>query len=330
MLLLALAGMFLLAFLPTYAFLPALIRALRKHKHLLRADMNKPNKPLVPSFGGIALVTGFLFALLSAILVDRIMGLNGLNLGLLLPALLSTALCALLGLVDDLLEIPRRFMKPLLVLYASIPMMALTELTALIYLPFFGNLDLGMAYYLFFVPCAIIFCSNAVNILSTYNGLETGLGLIAALALGAVAWLRGSMLGLAFALPLIAVLLAFYPFNRFPAKIFLGNMGTLFIGAALAITAIIGKMEAALVIVMVPYFLHFLLYSRNGYAWKPNMWGVPLKNGRLRARYSKAYGLMQWVLARGPQTEKQVVNQVFAFETVFALAAVALEWAGKG
>src|SRR3989344_1362634 len=190
MLLLALAGMFLLAFLPTYAFLPALIRALRKHKHLLRADMNKPNKPLVPSFGGIALVTGFLFALIFAILVDRFMGLNGLNLGLLLPALLSTALCALLGLVDDLLGIPRR--------------------------------------------------------------------------------------------------------------------------------------------VMVPYFLHFLLYSRNGYAWKPNMWGVPLKNGRLRARYSKAYGLMQWVLARGPQTEKQVVNQVFAFETVFALAAVALEWAGKG
>ena len=326
----ALVGLaFVLAFVPTFALMPSLIKGLRKHRHLLRPDMNKQNHPLVPSFGGIGVVTGFLFALTSVILVDRLLGWNQINLGLLLPALLSTALCALLGLVDDLLEIPRRFMKPLLVLYASIPVMALTQLNPVVGLPLLGNLDLGVAYYLFFIPCAIVFCSNAVNILSTYNGLETGLGLIALSALALVAFLQGSVLGLLFAVPLIAVLLAFYHFNRFPSKIFLGNMGTLFIGAAIAITGIIGKMEAALVVVMVPYFAHFLLYSRNLYRWKPNMWGIPLKNGFLKPRYSKPYGLMHWLLNKKRLTERQVVYFVFAVEAVFAAAAVALEWLGK-
>ena len=309
--------------------MPVLVRVLRKHKHFLRHDMNKLNRPLVPSFGGIGPVTGFLFALTSLILLERLLGWNSLDLNLLLPAMLSTALCALLGLVDDLLEIPRRFMKPLLVLYASIPMMAFTGLDPVIRLPFFGGLDLGIFYYLLFIPCAIIFCSNAVNILSTYNGLETGLAVLVASGLAAAAFLNGSTLGLVFALPLLAVLLAFYPFNRFPAKIFPGNMGTLFIGAALAITAIIGKMEAALLVVMLPYFAHFLLYSRNLYAWKPNMWGIPLKNGHLKARYSKAYGLMHWMLLREPLTERQVVARLFAVEGLFVLAAIVLEFWGK-
>ncbi len=320
---------FLLAFLPTYAFMPRLVKALKKHKHLLRPDMNKVTRPLVPSFGGIGPVTGFLFALTSLILVQRLLGLDETNLGILLPAMLSTALCALLGLVDDLLEIPRRYMKPFLVLYASIPMMALTQLGSVVELPFLGSHDFGLLYYLLFIPCAIIFCSNAVNILSTYNGLETGQAILVAATLAVVAWMKGASLGVLFAVPLCAVLLAFYPFNKFPAKVFLGNMGTLFIGAALAITAIIGKMEFALVIVMVPYFLHFLLYSRNFYSWKPNMWGIPLKGGRLKARYSKAYGLMHWMLLRTPLTERQVVTRVFAFQALFGLLAVFLEWFGR-
>lgn len=323
---LLLAFAFALAFIPTAYYMPHFIGLLRTRKELLRPDQNKLGKPLVPALGGIALVTGFMFSLATLVLISVILEYGPINSGALLPAMLSLTLIALLGLVDDIIVIPKRFTKPILTLYASIPMMALAGLNTFIYVPLFGGVDLGILYGIAFVPLAIVFCANAVNILSTYNGIEAGMGLVVALGIFLAAWAKGEFTGMLVAVPLIAVLAVFLWHNRFPSKIFPGNVGTLFIGGALAVAAILGNVERALVIMMIPYFVHFLLYSRNLFKWKPEMWGVPQKNGTLKCSYDKPYGLMHWlIMKRKGMTEKKVVLYLIAMEIAFAAAAVAME-----
>jgi len=319
---------FFLALIPTAYYTPKLIRVIKRNRSLLRPDMNKIGTPSIPSLGGIAIVTGFMFSLTTAVLLSLIFKLDSVNAQLLLPGVLSIALIALMGLVDDVVMIPKRFIKPILTLYATIPMMALTGLATQMFLPFFGGIDLGIFYYLAFIPLAIIFCSNAVNILSTYNGLETGMALIASLGLLTVAIIKGQFLGTLILISLLAVLLVFYNYNRFPAKIFLGNVGTLFVGAAIAVGAILGNIERALIIVMIPYFIHFLFYSRNFYRFKPNMWAVPQKDGTLKCPYKKPMGLMHLLIKKGINTEKKVTLYLMGLELVFVLAAVLLELSG--
>ncbi|MFH1225426.1 MAG: hypothetical protein V1676_06515 [Candidatus Diapherotrites archaeon] len=323
-LLLALA--FALAFIPTAYYMPHFIGLLRTRKELLRPDMNKAGKPLVPALGGIALVTGFMFSLASVVLISVLFSANSVNLAVLLPAMLTLALIALLGLVDDIIVIPKRFTKPILTLYASIPMMALAGLNTVIYLPLFGGIDFGILYGLVFVPLAIVFCANAVNILSTYNGIEAGMGLVAAFGIFLAAYIKGEFTGMLIAVPFIAVLIVFLRYNMLPAKIFPGNVGALFIGGALAVAAILGNVERTLVIIMIPYFAHFLLYSRNLFRWKPEMWGVPQKNGTLKCGYNRPYGIMHWlIMNRQGMTEKKVVYSLIALEALFAAAAVMAE-----
>lgn len=324
-----LALAFVLAFAPTLFYMPRFVRLVHEKKELLRRDMNKQGTPPVPSMGGIALVTGFMFSIATVILVSVLFSQNSIDYAVLLPSLLTLALIALLGLVDDIIVIPKRFTKPILTLYAAIPMMAIAglgSLDTLLYVPFFGGVELGLLYYLLIIPLAIIFCSNAVNILSTYNGLEAGMGIIVALGILLASLLKGSYMGALVMVPLVAVLIVFLRYNKFPARLFLGNTGTLFIGGALAVGAILGNVERALVIMMIPYFIHFLLYSRNLFAWKPEMWSKPQADGTLKAPYEKPYGLMHWlVMNRKGMTEKKVVYYLIAAEILFVVIAVAME-----
>jgi len=320
-----LAAAFLFAVLPTLHFMPGFIWIVKRNKGLMRVDENKFSKPLVPSIGGVAMVTGFMGSLTTIIFISVLFGLDSINLQFLLPALLSITLISLLGLVDDMIVIPKRFTKPLITLYAAVPLMAVQGLNTVIHLPFIGGFDLGIFYNILFIPLALIFCSNAVNILSTYNGIETGLGAIVASGMAIVALLKNDFTSALMLFALIGVLLVFYKFNKFPARIFPGNVGTLFIGGTIAAAAIIGNSERAFAIMMVPFFLHFLFYSRNFYRFKPNMWAIPQKSGLLLCPYKKAYGLMHWLLLRGKLAEKGVVHRIFAFEAIFVVLAIALE-----
>ncbi len=317
---LILAAAFIFAVLPTLHFMPGFIWIVKRNKGVMKVDENKFSKPLVPSIGGVALVTGFMGSLTTIIFISVIFGLDSINLQFLLPALLSITLISLLGLVDDIIIIPKRFTKPLITLYAAVPLMAVQGLNTVIHLPFIGGFDLGIFYNILLIPLALIFCSNAINILSTYNGIETGLGAIVASGMIIVALLKNDFTSALMLSALVGVLLVFYKFNKFP-----GHVGTLFIGGTIAAAAIIGNSERAFAIMMVPFFLHFLFYSRNFYRFKPNMWGIPQKNGLLLCPYKKAYGLMHWLLLRGKMAEKGVVYRIFAFEAIFVVLAIVLE-----
>ena len=155
-----------------------------------------------------------------------------------LPAVAGLVLGGLLGLADDLqklkvgsIGIPARFKFPLQLLFA-IPVAALAHQGRQWGIPF----ELGWIYWPLAVV-AIAGCANGLNLSDGIDGLAGGLAVIA--MIGVSVLLPGSAAGeRATALALVGALLSFLWYNRHPARVFMGDAGSLGLGYALAAMAI--------------------------------------------------------------------------------------------
>jgi UDP-N-acetylmuramyl pentapeptide phosphotransferase/UDP-N-acetylglucosamine-1-phosphate transferase len=109
--------------------------------------------------------------------------------------------------------------------------------------------------------------------------------------------------------------------------VFPGNIGTLFTGAAIAIGSIIANSERALIILMIPYGIHFLLYSRNMFRFVPLEMGKLQKDGTLKCPHKKCYGLTHVAMKYLPNpTETRIVSALVLIELIFAVAVILLEF----
>ncbi len=176
----ALVGFFFVLF-----FTPWLIRYLRKIR-LVVYDMNKPEKPLVPLSGGLVVLGGFLASMMIFIFLQTFFHTSRISftldpaaLNFLFAGVISIMTICLVGFVDDLvIRKPdqssglQQWQKPLLTLFAAVPLMVVNAGTTLMAVPFFGKVDFGLFYPLFLIPLGVIGASNMVNMLAGYNGLE--------------------------------------------------------------------------------------------------------------------------------------------------------------
>ena len=104
-----------------------------------------------------------------------------------------------------------------------------------------------------FILCVLVGTSNAVNITDGVDGLAAGLSLIAFLAFGLISWNTGWLEGFQeiaiFCFVLVGSLMGFLVFNTHPAKIFMGDTGSLALGGALGTIAVLTRHELSLVLV---------------------------------------------------------------------------------
>ena len=109
--------------------------------------------------------------------------------------------------------------------------------------------ELGWAYALLIIVM-LVGSSNAVNLTDGLDGLLSGTAVIAFGAYGMIAWYIGTQIEVViFALAVVGALLGFLVFNAHPAKVFMGDTGSLALGGAIAAIAILTKTEILLVIV---------------------------------------------------------------------------------
>lgn len=170
---------------------------------------------------------------------------------------------AVLGFIDDYSKIKYNNNKGLNIMKKLIFQTAIALAFLSIYMKNGGNpvievsmiglsIDLGWVYGLF-VLFLLLGTSNAVNITDGLDGLAGGLSAIAYLAYGLLCWNAGWLNGFdelaIFCFCLVGSLLGFLFYNSHPAKIFMGDTGSLSLGAALAAVAILTKHEMSLVIV---------------------------------------------------------------------------------
>jgi len=98
----------------------------------------------------------------------------------------------------------------------------------------------------------IVGVTNALNLLDGLDGLATGVGAIIGATLTAIAWQAGQPFAVFLGLALVGALLGFLPHNFAPARIFLGDTGSLFIGYSLALLALEGYRRVSLITFIAP------------------------------------------------------------------------------
>ncbi|MCX8199933.1 MAG: hypothetical protein N3G76_00510 [Candidatus Micrarchaeota archaeon] len=331
----ALGIVWAVAFTLTLIALPPLIRKLQS-KGFVSGDMNKEGNPKVAKIGGIAIFLGFIVAFLLPLQLTQ----GSIAPDALLAAALSISLIAFLGLADDLLDIPDVY-RVILPLFAALPLMLVKVGTYTMSLPFLGtvNLSLGTValpflgpvglnvYVLLLIPIGVIACSNLINLLAGFNGLEAGTGAIICAFLIIILLMDGNsatqLTALFLATALLGALLAFLIFNWYPAKIFPGNITTYLIGASIAAIAIIGNIEKAGAILLLPQITEFFLKALSKF--QAENYGTP-SNGRLT--YSgPTRSLTHLLMKMFRPTEVQLVLMLYAIQIaagLLALAAVVL------
>ncbi|MFH1402734.1 MAG: glycosyltransferase 4 family protein [Candidatus Altiarchaeota archaeon] len=283
-------------------------------------DMNKPKKPSVPEMGGLPIVGGFVVGVLLAIaLITFSLIDERLNLTYILAGLSTILIMALIGVIDDLF-IMRQRTKALLPVLASLPLVAVKAGVTTMTLPFIGPVDFGILYVLILVPVAITGASNATNMLAGFNGLEAGLGLVMTGTIGLISYLTGGFEAAILSSAMFGSLLAFIKYNWYPARILIGDIGTLSIGASVAAIVILGNIEKVGVILIIPFFAELYLKARSRF--QAESWCDVKKNLLVCPKQSEVYGLGRLVMyLTGGISERSLVLTLIACEIVFAIIA---------
>jgi len=309
---------FFISFLLTFLILPPLIKALKKAGFLAQ-DMNKPGKVLVPEMGGIALVFGIGLTLIILIAFKFFLNYDSqISTEKILAALLVLVSIGFIGLIDDLLVLSQKT-KVILALFAGLPLGVLKMGVSQMHLPFLGQVDFGIFYPLILVPIGISGAANAFDMLAGFNGLESGLGFIASIFLTLIAFKIGAWESFLVLISLAGSCLALYYFNRYPSKIFVGDIGTMTIGALIATSVVLGNFEVAGLIIFFPHFLDFFIKIRHKL---PKTFGE-YKEGKLYPPQNKAKGLGQLIMKIfNGISEKNLVRIIFLIEIICGIFAL--------
>lgn len=110
------------------------------------------------------------------------------------------------------------------------------------------SIDFGW-FYVFIIIFWLVGFSNAVNLTDGLDGLVSGTSAIAFGAFAVLAWSQGNHQVALFCVAVVGAVLGFLVFNAHPAKVFMGDTGSLALGGALATVAILLKLELLLVII---------------------------------------------------------------------------------
>ncbi|REB08824.1 undecaprenyl/decaprenyl-phosphate alpha-N-acetylglucosaminyl 1-phosphate transferase [Sporosarcina sp. BI001-red] len=300
MLFLAMAAAFVGAIILT----PLVIKFAFRIGAVDRPNYRKVHAAVMPRIGGLAIFGAFLIGY--AILLPK----DEHAVGILIGAVIIIAI----GFFDDMLEITAKA-KALGQLVAAIVVMTVGNLQIdFINLPFLGQIDFG---YLS-IPITILWIvgvTNAINLIDGLDGLAAGVSTIALISISVMALIMGNTFVLVTAAILAASALGFLLFNFHPAKIFMGDTGSLFLGFMISVLALLGFKNVAVVSLVIPII----------------MLGVPISDTffaivrRIRMKQSitapdKSH--LHHCLLRAGFSHRQTVLVIYGIAILFGIAAV--------
>ena len=311
-----------ISFAITYFIFPGVIANFKRAK-IVKKDMHKPGQPEVADMGGLIIVAGFTSGIITIGALETFFpGMLSIELVRLFAALSVVLIMTLVGTIDDLIGVPK-VPKAIIPLLGSLPLVAIKAGHSLMHIPIIGQVDFGIFYPLVLVPIGITGAANAFNMLSGFNGLEIGMGIIAAGSLAVVAYSTGATTSFFLLVATVGALIATLRYNWYPAKVFIGDTGTFSLGAIIASAVILGNFETAGIIIIIPYALDFILKAINRFPSK-GWWGV-YKNGKLYCPGSRPTGLAQLVMKLcSGITERKLVLTLIGIEAVCATIAILL------
>ena len=243
---------FLVPFIFIIAAMPYIIRKLTLNGHVVR-DMYKVGHPIVPTQGGlvILLIAIFSLSILTLFYSKIITPIN-------YTIIVVVVLFALFGLLDDLVNIGRPA-KLVLLYYCSYPLIPFIATTTILF-PLIGNVDLSIIYLQLIIPTYVPVVANLVNMHSGLNGIAPGLSLIVLVTLVYKAYFFGNISDALFIICLTGAVGGYFLFERYPSRIFWGNIGALSIGAAIGAMIVTQGFIISGFVMLIPHTVNFLMY----------------------------------------------------------------------
>ena len=275
----------MIAFLSVVIILPHWIRRAKEEK-LVGQDIHKKDKREVAEGGGIVVLIGFVLAILLYIGIKTFVFNDSRNLIEVLGILGVITIASIIGIFDDLLGWKRGLSKRnrlIMIFFAAIPLMVLNVGEHVV-----SGIDFGIFYPLFLIPLGVIATTTTFNFLAGYNGLEASQGIIILTAISVVNFITGNWWLSLIGMSMVAALVGFYFFNKYPAKVFPGDILTYSVGALIACLAIIGNIEKIAIFFFIPYILEVILKARG--RLKKESFSVLQKDGSLKLKEG-IYGL---------------------------------------
>lgn len=218
----------------TTTLVPLVRRLAIRHGYISRPSVERWSKRPTAYLGGVPLFVGVLIGVSPAILEGPA----------LLPLLAVSASMFAVGLYDDLRRISPTTKLSFQVLAAGFAIMMGFRFR------FFTSPPLDILL----TAAWIVGLTNAINLLDNMDGLASGVSLIAALCLAYFLHANGDLLLMRMALATAGALAGFLIYNSYPASIFMGDSGSLFLGSTLALLSISthGNASNVLSLVAVP------------------------------------------------------------------------------
>ena len=238
---------FLMAFLLSLLLTPVAMKLAPKIGAMdVPKDGRRMHTKAMPRFGGMAIFVGTMASMAFFLNFDQQV----------ISVMIGGTLIYILGIIDDLKNLPAKVKFLGQVVVAVI--MYIYGLRIEFLTNFFGEGNMAFAGPVSFIITVIwiVGITNTVNLIDGLDGLAAGTAAIASLCLAYVAYIYGEYLSAAAMLALAGGALGFLPFNFYPAKIFMGDGGSLFLGFMLAALSILGLTKGAAVIATsVPVFV---------------------------------------------------------------------------
>ena len=219
---------FVTAFIVTMITIPFIIKLANKYKFYDLPNERKVHTVPVPTMGGIAVIAGMMVALL-----------------LWLPFTYETqqicfffsiVIIFTLGIMDDVKGLSARY--KFLVQAALATLMAISGIRITSFEGLLGVHDLPLAAQYTFTLLTIVGVTNAFNLIDGIDGLAGGLGFMSLTTLGIFLTINGDITSALIAFSLAGGIAGFLYFNFNPAKIFLGDTGSLVLGFSIAVLCI--------------------------------------------------------------------------------------------
>ncbi|MFH1655619.1 MAG: MraY family glycosyltransferase [Candidatus Omnitrophota bacterium] len=234
-----------------YALTPLFIKIAKKFRILDKPDSRKAHTSPTPTLGGIVIYFAFSVAVLAAL---RINSALYCELAVYTPGLLIGSLALVIfGVLHDTRDMPAsvklfgQIMVSLIIFLSGIRIEAITN-------PFGGS-ETILLYPLSLIVTVvwIVALINAINLIDGLDGLAAGIACISSVVLFLIALVKNDLGSMFICLALAGSCLGFLRYNFFPAKIFMGDAGSMFLGLILGVISIQGINKMAITVaLMIP------------------------------------------------------------------------------
>ena len=227
------------------------------------------NKQGTPTMGGLMFIIG---SSVAAVICIAFLWLNGgAETQLMFVKVMAGALMAvgfgIVGFLDDYISIKKhrnlglteiqKLILQFIIVGAYLLSVAFAGGTTETVIPFLGSVDLGFFYYIL-AAVFIVGMVNAVNFTDGIDGLNTSVTLVVALVFSVIAMLLNRVGLSLYAAAIVGAMIGFLFWNANPAKVFMGDTGSLFLGGAVCALAFGVDMPILLILIGIIYIVEIL------------------------------------------------------------------------